>query len=130
VGPGGIGKTSVAIAVAEEMISYFEHGVWLVDLAPIAEPHLVPTAFASVLRLDVRHDDPSPALVAALRNKRALLVVDNCEHVIDRAAQLALDIMRGAPNVCILATSREPLRVEGERLHHLHHWKALLRRWN
>ena len=113
VGAGGIGKTTVALAVAERMMASYEHGVWLVDLAPLGDPRLVPSAVATVLGLEIRTEDPLPGLVAALRDKRMLLLLDNCEHVIDAAAGLAAAILSGAPGVSILATSREPLGVSG-----------------
>jgi Transcriptional regulatory protein, C terminal len=119
VGPGGIGKTSVAIAVAEASVNTYEHGVWLVDLAPVANPDLVATTLALVLGFDIRSDDPVPGLVAALGERQLLLVLDNCEHVIEAAATLAAAILRGAAGVHILATSREPLRVEGEHVERL-----------
>jgi len=119
VGPGGIGKTSVALAVAEKLIQVHEHGVWLVDLASVGDPHLVPTALATVLGLEIRSENPLPGLIADLRDKRMLLLLDNCEHVIDAAAALAVGILKGAPGVRVLATSREPLRAEGERVHRL-----------
>src|SRR5216684_6960485 len=114
VGPGGIGKTTVALAVAERMIASYEHGVWLVDLAPLGDPRLVPSAVATVLGLETRTDDPLPALVAALRDNRMLLLLDNCEHVIEAVASLAAALLGGARGVSILATSREPLGVTGE----------------
>ncbi len=119
VGPGGIGKTTLALAAAERLIASYEHGVWLVDLAPLADPRLVPSAVATVLGLEIRTEDPLPGLVASLRGKRMLLLLDNCEHVIDAAASLAAAVLSGAPGVNILATSREPLRVAGEREHRL-----------
>ena len=119
VGPGGIGKTTIGLAVAERMIGAYEHGVWLVDLAPLGDPGLVPSAVATVLGLEIRTENPLPALVAAVRNNRMLLMLDNCEHVIDAAAGLAAAVLSGAPGVSILATSREPLRVPGERAHRL-----------
>jgi predicted ATPase/DNA-binding winged helix-turn-helix (wHTH) protein len=119
VGPGGIGKTSVAIAVAEASVNTYEHGVWLVDLAPLADARLVPSAVAQVLGIDIRSDDPVPGLVGALRDRRLVLVLDNCEHVIEAAATLAAAILRGTADVHILATSREPLRAEGEHVHRL-----------
>ena len=119
VGPGGIGKTTVALAVAERMIGSYEHGVWLVDLAPLGDPRLVPSAVATVLGLEIRTEDPLPALVAALRDNRMLLLLDNCEHVIDAVAGLAAALLSGAPGVSILATSREPLGVAGEREYRL-----------
>jgi len=119
VGPGGIGKTTLALAVAERMIAVYEHGVWLVDLAPLGDPRLVPSAVATVLGLGIRTEDPLPDLVASLRDKRMLLLLDNCEHVIDAAASLAAAVLTGVPRVNILATSREPLGVAGERSHRL-----------
>jgi predicted ATPase/DNA-binding winged helix-turn-helix (wHTH) protein len=119
VGPGGIGKTSVALSVAETVAGYYGHGVWLVDLARISDHRLVPSAVASVLGLASLSDDPIPSLVESLRRKQMLVVLDNCEHVVEAAASLAVSILRGAPGVRILATSREPLRVEGEHRHRL-----------
>ena len=119
VGPGGIGKTTVGLAIAERAIDAHEQGVRLVDLAPLCDPGLVPSAVATVLGLAIRTKDPLPALVAAVRDNRMLLMLDNCEHVIDTAAGLAVAVLSGAPNVTILATSREPLGVPGERLHRL-----------
>jgi predicted ATPase/DNA-binding winged helix-turn-helix (wHTH) protein len=119
VGPGGIGKTSVAIAAAEASVNTYEHGVWFVDLAPLADARLAPSAVATVLGFEIRSGDPVPGLVAALRDRRLLLVLDNCSHVIEAAANLAAAILRGAADVHILATSREPLRVEGEHVQRL-----------
>ena len=114
VGPGGIGKTTVALAVAERMIAAYQDGVWLVDLAPLRDPSLVPSAVAGVLGLEIRTENPLPALVAAVKDNRMLLLLDNCEHVIDAAADLAEALLSGTSGVNILATSRERLRVSGE----------------
>jgi predicted ATPase/DNA-binding winged helix-turn-helix (wHTH) protein len=119
VGPGGIGKTTVALAVAERMIADYEHGVWLIDLAPLGDPRLVPSAAATVLGLEVRTENPLPGLVGGLKDKRMLLLLDNCEHVIGAAASLAAAVLSGVPQINILATSREPLGVTGEREYHL-----------
>src|SRR5947207_15795755 len=119
VGAGGIGKTTLALAVAERMIADYEHGVWLVDLAPLGDPRLVPSAVATVLGLEVRTDNPLPGLIASLRNRRMLLLLDNCEHVIDAAASLAAAVLSGAPRVNILATSRETLGIAGEAQYRL-----------
>src|SRR4029077_5718197 len=118
-GPGGIGKTTVALAVAEALIPACEHGVWLVDLAPLSDPRLVPSALAAVLSLEIRSDNPLPWLIAGLKDKETLLVLDNCEHVIDEVAALTAGILKGAPGVRILATSRAPLRTEGEHVSRL-----------
>src|SRR5437588_1891301 len=119
VGPGGIGKTTVALAVAERMISDYEHGVWLVDLAPLGDPRLVPSTVATVLGLEVHTENPLPGLIATLRDRQMLLLLDNCEHVIDAAASLAAAVLTGLPRVNILATGREPLGAAGERVHRL-----------
>jgi predicted ATPase/DNA-binding winged helix-turn-helix (wHTH) protein len=119
VGPGGIGKTSVALAVAEELIGAHEHGVWLVDLASLADPNLVPSALAATLGLKIDSEDPLTELIAALRDRRMLLLLDNCEHVIASAAKLVAAVLRGAPKVHVLATSREPLNIGGEHLYRL-----------
>ena len=118
-GPPGIGKTSVALAVAEQLIGAYEHGVWLIDLAPLGDPLLVPSAVASVLGLEIRSENPLPGLVAALRDKQMLLVLDNCGHVIDVATSLAIAVLRSAPGIRFLATSREPMRAQGERVYRL-----------
>src|ERR1700722_1057949 len=119
VGAGGIGKTTVALAVAERMMAGYEHGIWLVDLAPLSDPRLVQSAVATVLGLEIRSENPLHGLVAAVRDKRMLLLLDNCEHVIEKVASLAAALLGGAPDVSILATSREPFGVPGEREYHL-----------
>ena len=114
VGPGGIGKTTVALAVAERLIASYEDGVWLVDLAPLRDPRLVPSAVATVLGLGIRTENPLPSLIAGLRDKRLLLVLDTCEHVVDAVASLAIAVLDSAPRVNLLLTSRERLKVAGE----------------
>ena len=119
VGPGGIGKTTVAIAVAETVSASHRDGVWFVGLASLADPELVPSAFGATLGISLSSVDPVYGLTAWLRDKHALIVLDSCEHVVGTAATIAEEILRTAPHVCILATSREPLRAEGEWLHRL-----------
>jgi predicted ATPase/DNA-binding winged helix-turn-helix (wHTH) protein len=116
VGPGGIGKTAVALEVAERKLGKFQEGIWLIDLSPIADPRLVPTALASSLKLEISSHDPLASLIAALQDKQMLLVLDNCEHLIAEAAALAAGLLRGVRNIHILATSREPLRLGGEQV--------------
>jgi predicted ATPase/DNA-binding winged helix-turn-helix (wHTH) protein len=119
VGLGGIGKTTVALAAAEAAIASYEDGARFVDLASLNDPVLVPGALASVLGAGIRSETPIPGLVAFLKHKRMLLVLDSCEHVVEAAARLALEVLKGAPGVDILATSREPLRAEGEHVQRL-----------
>jgi predicted ATPase len=119
VGAGGIGKTTVALAVAETLVSAYEHGVRFVDLSPLSEPHFVPSALASAVGLAIDSENAVPGLIAYLQDKQMLLVLDSCEHVLDTAAAMVEQILGGAPGVLILATSREPLRGRGERVHRL-----------
>ncbi|MEH2567592.1 ATP-binding protein [Bradyrhizobium sp. AZCC 2289] len=120
VGPGGIGKTTVAISVAHALLNGFSGAVSFVDLSALTNPQLVPTAVASALGFMVQTQDPFGSLVAFLGDKKILLILDNCEHVIDSAAVLAERVVSEAPQAHILATSREALRVEGERVHLLY----------
>jgi predicted ATPase/DNA-binding winged helix-turn-helix (wHTH) protein len=119
VGPGGMGKTTVAVSVAHAMLEEFGGEVCFVDLAGIADPLLLATTVASTLGLSIHSADALAILMASLQSARMLLVLDNCEHVIDAAASLAETIFMHAPQVRILATSRESLRVEGEHAHWL-----------
>jgi predicted ATPase/DNA-binding winged helix-turn-helix (wHTH) protein len=115
-GPGGVGKTVVALAVAEKLAGEFEDGVWRVDLAPISNPDRLPGALAEALGLILGSDQSVDKLIAALRDKRMLLVLDNCAHIAAAAARLSNEILRGASEVKILTTTREPLRIDGERV--------------
>ena len=119
VGPGGIGKTSVAAATAAGLTDRYEHGVWFADLTAINDPRLLSAAVRAAIHSDVSGNDPSGNPLSFLRDKRLLLVLDNCEHIIEATAALAFQLMQVAPHVKILATSREPLSVEGECLHHV-----------
>ncbi|QAU43080.1 ATP-binding protein [Bradyrhizobium guangdongense] len=119
VGPGGVGKTAVAVAIAHDLIETFSDAAHFVDLAALSDPDLVITSLLLMLGLPAQADDPMPALLAHLQDKRMLLILDNCEHVIAAAAPLAAEIFQAAPQVHILATSREALRVEGEQVYRL-----------
>jgi predicted ATPase/DNA-binding winged helix-turn-helix (wHTH) protein len=119
VGPGGIGKTTVASAVSHTMLAAFDGAVHYVDFGPLGSPSLVANRVASTVGLPGNFDDPLAALPAFLRDRRMLLVLDSCEHLIETIAPLAERIYREAPEVHILATSREPLQVEGEQVHRL-----------
>jgi len=120
VGPGGIGKTTVAISVAHTLIDGFHDAVFFIDLAALTDPQLVPTAVASALGLTVQTQDLLVGLLAFIGDRKILLVLDNCEHVISVAAALAERVVSEAPQAHILATSREALRVEGEHVHVLY----------
>lgn len=119
IGPGGIGKTTVALSVAHAMLDEFADAVCFVDVSTVSEPGLVAATIASTLGLTVQSDEVLPALLQCLRTLRVLLVLDNCEHVVGAAATLAEQIFQEAPGVHILATSREALRAEGEHAYWL-----------
>lgn len=119
VGSGGVGKTTVAIAVGHHLFDSFAGVVLLVDLGTLRYPGLVATTVASELGLSVQSEDAAPAVVAYLRSKRMLLILDTCEHLIDAVAALASQIYAKAPDVHILATSREVLQVHGEHVYRL-----------
>ena len=118
-GPGGMGKTTVALAVAEQLADSYRHNILFIDLSPLTDAQLVPGAIASALRLQVSSRNPVSDLVASLRERQMLLVLDNCEHLIEAAAVLGEQVLAGAPGVHILTTSREPLRAAGEWVHRL-----------
>jgi DNA-binding winged helix-turn-helix (wHTH) protein len=119
VAPGGMGKTTVAVSVGHAAISDFDGAVTFVDLGSIVDPHLVANTVASTLGLGIQGSDPAASLIAGLASRKLLLLLDNCEHVIDTVAPLAERIFSDAPEVYILATSRETLRVEGEHVYRL-----------
>jgi non-specific serine/threonine protein kinase len=114
-GVGGCGKTRLALEVASSLVSSYRDGVWLVELAPLADPALVPQAIASTLSLpDEANRPPTEALIHHLQRRQLLLIVDNCEHLIEACAEAADRLLRACPHVQILATSRQPLGLTGE----------------
>ncbi|HVJ51832.1 MAG TPA: winged helix-turn-helix domain-containing protein [Aliidongia sp.] len=119
VGPGGIGKSAVARAVASELEASYAQGVRFIDLASLADAALVPAALAKAVGSTVAATESIPGLIAYLGDKRMLLVLDNCEPVRAAAAAAAASIVKGTVGIAILATSREPLRAEGEHRHRL-----------
>ena len=115
VGPGGVGKTRLALQVAFDVLDEFDDGVWLVELAPLADPASVPRAVASAMGIaEVPGQSTEEVLASALGSKAALLILDNCEHLLDAVAGLAQMLSERCPNLVILSTSREPLDIDGE----------------
>lgn len=119
VGPGGIGKTTVALAAAHDHAAALGHDVHFVDLAGLSDPHLVDGLTASAIGLQVHSTNALALLTAHFRDRPALVVFDNCEHLVDAVAGLAETLWGAAPDLRLLTTSREPLRAEGEFVHRL-----------
>ena len=116
-GPGGVGKTRLALQAAAQVAPRFGDGAWLCELAPIRDPAGVDDAVAAVFSVTARGGHSTrQALVEFLRGKQLLLVLDNCEHLIEGAAALAGALARSCERLVILATSREALEIDGERL--------------
>ena len=119
VGTGGMGKTTAALAAAERMQTHWRQGTVFVDLAPLTRAEQVPQALAAALVMERPAAMDTAAIVAALHSHHLLLILDSCEHVLEAVSLLAEQILHGAPGVRLLATSREPLRAEGEWVHRL-----------
>ena len=118
IGSGGTGKTRLSLEAAAELVASFPDGVWLIELAPLADAALVPHAIAAVLGARAEGDTPPMTLIeSTLRSKRALLLLDNCEHVVNEAANVAQTLLRALPQLHLLASSREALGVEGETVY-------------
>ena len=116
LGMGGLGKTRLSLQVASEVMHQFTDGVWFVDLSPIRDAELVASETAHVLGVTEEPGRPLlQTLCAHLKQRRVLLILDNCEHLIKAAAELAHAVVRAAPNVRIVSSSREPLHVPGEK---------------
>ncbi|MEA2689450.1 MAG: hypothetical protein QOD51_2057 [Candidatus Eremiobacteraeota bacterium] len=117
LGPGGVGKTRLALEAARALLpgSRFPDGMWFVELAPLSEPDLVSSAVAQVAGVRERaHEALLDTLAGALASKTALLILDNCEHLVDECARVAERLARDCPDLVIVATTREALRVDGE----------------
>jgi predicted ATPase/DNA-binding SARP family transcriptional activator len=117
-GGGGVGKTRLALQLAASMLAGSSDGVWFVDLAPLTDATLVPAQLASVLGVPQQPGRSLlESLIGACGDRQLLVILDNCEHVIDETANVADQLVRGCPRMSILATSREPLGIEGEHLY-------------
>ncbi len=114
-GPGGIGKTRLAVRLACDLVPEFPDGAWLVELADTASADLLPRRVAATFGIREEQDRPLIATLAeALRARRLLLVLDTCEHIVDGCADLVQQLLASCPSLRVIATSREPLRVRGE----------------
>jgi predicted ATPase len=116
-GTSGCGKTQLALLVATSLIDSFPDGVWLAELAPVPAAQLVPQTVVSALGVRERPNEaPSQTLVGWIGGRSLLLVLDNCEHLLDACVELAAALLDACPNLRLLTTSREPLRISGERV--------------
>lgn len=118
-GAGGIGKTTVALRVAELLIGHYRDGIHLLDLAPLSTPSMILPNLAALLDLAPVEQGPLVAFARSLQERQLLLVIDNCEHLLDDIALISETLLRHAPHLHILATSREALRAEGESVQRL-----------
>ena len=119
VGPGGIGKTTVAVAVAHEMSTTFNSQIYFVDLSALGGASLVAPAVAAAIGVSVRTNDIVPALIDRLQERPTLIILDCCEHLIDGASAVAEELICRVPTLHLLATSREAMRAEGEHVYEL-----------
>jgi predicted ATPase/DNA-binding winged helix-turn-helix (wHTH) protein len=119
IGPGGIGKTTLAVAVAHEMSATFDGHVHFVDLGALGRASLVAPAVATALGVSVQTNNVVPALIDRLQERPTLIILDCCEHLIDGASAVAEELIRHVPTLHLLATSREAMRVEGEHIYEL-----------
>lgn len=115
-GAGGSGKTRLALQVAAENLDAYPDGVWFIDLTHIQDPLLIPKAFADAAHIGVTGREPTTVFLQSMKEASALLVVDNCEHLLGHAAGLIGSILRSCSKICVLATSREALKISGEHL--------------
>jgi predicted ATPase/DNA-binding NarL/FixJ family response regulator len=117
VGPGGVGKTRLAVRAAAQLARGFPDGAWLVELAEVLDPKLVGGAVLAALGLrDQAAAEPMALILSYLGDKELLLVVDNCEHLLEEAARVVTEVLKAAPGVRVIATSREPLSAAGEHV--------------
>lgn len=118
-GAGGMGKTTLAQATGYRLRDAFADGAWMVRLAPVTQPQLLPGAVARALHLTLDVEGNPEALAAAIGSRRLLVILDNCEHLLSAAAELAASVLRSAPGAHLLVTSQEPLKIQGEHVFRL-----------
>ena len=115
-GSGGTGKTRLSLQVAADLLDRFEHGVWFIELAPLSDPDLISLTILSTIGISEQpNKTPLEILKEYLHEKKVLIVLDNCEHLVTGSAQVAYSLLNAAPNLRILASSREALGVKGEQ---------------
>ena len=117
IGPGGTGKTRLSLQVAADLLDQFQHGVWFIELAPLTDPDLIPQTILSAMGISDQTGNPLAALRDYLRQKTSLIIFDNCEHLLAASANIVDTLLRAAPELRILASSREDLGVPGEKLY-------------
>src|SRR5579863_6627862 len=118
VGAGGVGKTRLAMQVGADLLDHYEDGVWLIELAPLSDNDLIPSTVASVFHVgEAANKTITESIVHALKARRALIIFDNCEHVVEPAARLIDAILRSCPHIRIIATTRQGLGIAGEVVH-------------
>ena len=113
-GPGGTGKTRLSLHVAADQLDQFPHGVWFIELAPLTDPDLIPQTILSTMGINEQAGDPLEVLREYLREKRSLIVLDNCEHLVGASANVANVLLNAAPGLKVVASSREALGIRGE----------------
>jgi len=114
-GSGGTGKTRLSLQVAADLLDHFDHGVWFIELAPLADPDLIPQTILSIIGISEQpNKTPLEILKEYLHKKKALILLDNCEHLVTASAQVTNALLNAAPGLKILASSREALGVKGE----------------
>jgi predicted ATPase/DNA-binding winged helix-turn-helix (wHTH) protein len=119
-GAGGVGKTRIAIELCRAQLAGYDDGVWLVELAPVSDPAMAPNAIARALNIEVRTgEDSLTSIVERLRARRCLILLDNCEHLIEAVVGLVEAVLERAPDVKLLATSQDPLAVSAEQVYRL-----------
>lgn len=117
-GPGGTGKTRLSLQIAADLLDQFHHGVWFIELAPLTDPALIPQTILSAIGIPEQTGmPPLELLLDYLRDKKSLVILDNCEHLLDASASVANTILSSAPHLKILASSREALRLRGEAIY-------------